>query len=137
MTDRVRGLRGETGAVLIAGILLALALLMVIGAAVDIGQAFIVRRQLASLADQAALSGSQAINLDELHQGRLALDPELARTAALQSLLDSPGIEASASATPDAVRVEVQQAVPTILLRIVGLMELELAARATAAPQAP
>jgi Flp pilus assembly protein TadG len=137
MTDRVRRLRGETGAVLIAGILLALALLMVIGAAVDIGQAFIIRRQLASLADQAALTGSQAVNLDELHQGRLALDPEQARTAALQSLLDQPGIEASASATPDAVRVEVQQAVPTILLRIVGLTELELAARATAAPQAP
>ena len=42
-------LRGERGSVLISGMLLTLALLMVLGAAVDIGHAFIVRRDLSSL----------------------------------------------------------------------------------------
>ncbi len=44
-----------------------------IGAGVDIGHAFIVRRELVSLADDAALTGSQALDLQALHQGRLAL----------------------------------------------------------------
>jgi uncharacterized membrane protein len=55
--------RDEHGAVLVAGLLLTLALLIVIGAAVDIGRAFIERRELVSLADGAALSGSQALDL--------------------------------------------------------------------------
>src|SRR5438094_321145 len=40
---------------------------MLIGAATDIGRAFIVHRELVSAADDAALSGSQALNLDALH----------------------------------------------------------------------
>ena len=51
-------LRDERGSVLISGMLLTLALLMVLGAAVDIGHAFIVRRDLSSLADGAAHEGS-------------------------------------------------------------------------------
>ncbi len=47
-------IQDERGAVLVAGLLLTLALLIVIGAAVDIGRAFIERRELVSLADQAA-----------------------------------------------------------------------------------
>ena len=46
MTRRVRGRLGdEDGAVLVAGLLLSLALMIVIGAGVDIGHAFIVRRE--------------------------------------------------------------------------------------------
>jgi leader peptidase (prepilin peptidase) / N-methyltransferase len=71
-------LQDERGAVLVAGLLLAVALLIVIGAAVDIGRAFIERRELVSLADEGALSGSQALDLDALHAGRLALDPSRA-----------------------------------------------------------
>ncbi len=60
MSGRLRSRFGdERGAVLVAGLLLSLALLIVIGAGVDIGHAFIVRRELVSLADDAALTGSQ------------------------------------------------------------------------------
>jgi len=92
MSERLRTRFGdERGAVLVAGLLLSLALLIVIGAGVDIGHAFIVRRELVSLADDAALTGSQALDLQALHQGRLALDPEQARVAALQALAGAAG----------------------------------------------
>ena len=76
MTHPVRPrLRSERGSVLIGGLLLSIALVMVIGLGVDVGHAFLVRRQLTSIADDAALSGSQAIDLPELHAGHLELEP--------------------------------------------------------------
>jgi Flp pilus assembly protein TadG len=127
----------ERGAALVAGLLLALALLLVIGAGVDIGHAFIVRRELVSLADDAALTGSQALDLQALHEGRLALDPEQARAAALQTLTGEPGLSGQAAASSADVQVEVQRRVPTILLRLVGVSTLMVGARATAAPREP
>ena len=129
--------RDERGAILIAGLLLALALLIVIGAAVDLGRAFIVRRELVSLADGAALSGSQAVDLDALHQGRLALDPAEAQNAALQALAAEPGLRTQASASAGAVSVRLERRFPTLLLQLVGLRTLSVSAQATASPRAP
>jgi hypothetical protein len=132
-----RGLRGQEGSVLISGLLLALALLMLIGAATDIGRAFIVHRELVTAADDAALSGSQALDLNALHAGTLSLDPTAAQQAALASLSGEPDLEAQASADTSSVQVRVQRQIPTVLLRLVGLSSLTLAAQATAAPRAP
>ena len=138
MTYRARErLQDERGAVLVAGLLLALSLLIVIGAAVDIGRAFIERRELVSLADEAVLSGSQALDLDALHAGRLALDPNKAHATALGVLGIEPELRAPASANPGSVSVEVERKIPTILLRLVGLSTLTVKARATAEPRAP
>ena len=68
MSTASKRLRSERGSVLIAGLLLSLALMMLLGAAVDIGHAFIVRRDLTAQADDAALAGSQALDLDALHR---------------------------------------------------------------------
>jgi Flp pilus assembly protein TadG len=137
MTGRRRLLGEERGAVLVSGLLLSLALLMVIGVAVDIGNAFIVRRGLVAAADDAALTGSQALDLDALHQGRLALDPQAAQEDALASLAGDQGVQALATATPAAVSVHVERRFPTVLLRLVGLDSLTVSAQATAAPRAP
>jgi Flp pilus assembly protein TadG len=138
VSGRLRSRFGdERGAVLVAGLLLSLALLIVIGAGVDIGHAFIVRRELVSLADDAALTGSQALDLRALHQGRLALDPEQARVAALQTLAGEPDLRGQAEANSAAVRVEVHRRVPTILLRLVGVSTLTVGAHANAAPREP
>jgi len=130
-------MRDEHGAVLVAGLLLSLALLIVIGAAVDIGRAFIERRELVSLVDHAALSGSQALDLDALHAGQLVLDPGEAQAAAAAVLTSEPEVQGQASASPAAVTVEVAQEIPTLLLRLVGLPTLTVRARATAEPRAP
>ena len=130
-------LRCERGSVLIAGLLLSIALLMLIGAAVDIGHAFIVRRDLTAQADDAALAGSQALNLDALHQGQLVLDPEQAQATALQAVTPSADVRAAAVASTGGVTVRLQEQMPTVLLRLVGLSTLTVAAQATAAPRTP
>jgi Flp pilus assembly protein TadG len=137
MTTARKRLQNERGSVLIAGLLLSLALLMLIGAAVDIGHAFIVRRDLAAQADAAALAGSQALNLDSLHQGQLALDPQQAQTTALQAVTPAAQLQATAVASTGSVTVHLQEQMPTILLRLVGLPSLTVAAQATAAPETP
>lgn len=134
--DRNR-LGDERGSVLITGLLLTLALLMVLGAAVDIGHAFIVRRDLTSLADDAALAGAQQLNQQAIQQGQIALDPAQAQAAALSTLSGEPGIQARADATPAEVHVQVTRRFPTILLRLVGLSDLTVSAQANAAPRAP
>jgi Flp pilus assembly protein TadG len=135
---RIRNRVGdERGGVLVAGLLLSLALLIVIGAGVDIGHAFIVRRELVSLADDAALTGSQALDLRALHQGRLALDPEQARAVALQALAGEPQTQGDATASAADVHVDVKRSIPTILLRLVGVSTLTVGAHATAAPREP
>ena len=132
-----RRLRDERGSVLITGLLLTLALLMVLGAAVDVGHAFIVRRDLTSLADNAALAGAQQLDPQAIHQGQLALNPRQAQASALATLTGDPGIQAHADATTADVHVEVTRRFPTILLRVVGLSDLTVSAQADAAPRAP
>ena len=127
----------ERGSVLITGLLLTLALLMVLGAAVDIGHAFIVRRDLTSLADNAALAGAQQLDQQAIQQGQLALDPQQAQAAALSTLGGEPGIQAQADATAAEVQVRVTRRFPTILLRLVGLSDLTVSAQANAAPRSP
>jgi uncharacterized membrane protein len=130
-------LRNERGSVLITGLLLLLALLMIIGTAVDVGHAFIVRRELVSVADDAALRGSQAIDENALHIGALKLKPEEARSAALRVVATEPGQRATATATTVSVSIEVRRRFPTVLLRLVGLDSLSVSAHATAQPQRP
>jgi Flp pilus assembly protein TadG len=138
MTRTVRPrLLSERGSVLIGGLLLSIALVMVIGLGVDVGHAFLVRRQLTSIADDAALSGSQAINISELHAGHLQLDPGQAREEALRTITANPSTTGQATATTGQVTVTVTRTVPTILLGIVGLHTLTISAHATAAPRQP
>jgi Flp pilus assembly protein TadG len=137
MTRARTNLSCERGSVLITGLLLTLALLMVLGAAVDIGHAFIVRRDLSSIADNAALAGAQQLDQQAIHEGQLALEPQQAQAAALSTLSGELGIQAQADATPAAVHVQVTRRFPTILLRLVGLSDLTVSAQANAAPRAP
>jgi Flp pilus assembly protein TadG len=130
-------LTGERGSVLITGLLLSVALIMVIGAAVDIGHAFMVKRQLASIADDAALSGGQAISVRSLHEGHLQLNPGQAQSDAQHTVAANPSVTGQVNATTGSVTVTVTRSVPTILLGLVGLHTLTISAHATAAPRAP
>lgn len=133
----LRRLRSEEGAVLVAGLLLTVVMMLVIGFAVDLGRAFIARRDLASIADQAALTGSQAIDLDALHDGRVVLDPTLARADALRVVGAEPGVRGSATAGEETVSVTVTRRVRTILLPLAGVPTITVSAQSTARPQQP
>jgi uncharacterized membrane protein len=130
-------LRSEEGAVLIAGLLLTITMMLVIGFAVDLGRAFIARRDLASLADQAALTGSQAIDLAALHDGRVVLDPALAQADAMRVVAAEPGAHGSATAGDQTVSITITRRVRTILLPLAGVSTITISAHATASPQQP
>lgn len=130
-------LRSEHGAVLVAGLLLTVAMMLVIGFAVDLGRAFIARRDLTNVADQAALTGSQAIDLPALHAGHLQLDPTLAHADAMRVIATERGLRGSATAGAQNVTVTVTRRVPTILLALAGVRTITVSAHATATPQQP
>lgn len=137
MTRLRHRLADDHGAVLLMGLLLVIALLLVIGLAVDLGRAFIVRRELASIADDATLVGSQQLDLDALRNGQIALQPDAAQAAANDVLADEPQIRSGAHATDTVVTVTVRRRVRTILLGLADLKQLTVTADAAATPRAP
>lgn len=134
---RTRRLCGEEGSVAITGLLFALALIVLIGTGVDFAHAFIVRRDLTSIADDAALVGSQQLDLQAWRQGSLALNPPQAEQAAESELAANPGISGRTQAIPASITVQVKRQLPTVMLRLVGIADLTVSATATAEPKQP
>lgn len=132
-----RRVGSERGSVAISGLLAALALIVLIGSGVDFAHAFIVRRDLTAVADDAALAGSQQLDLQAWRQGQLALNPPRAEQAADAALAANPGISGSAQAAASGVTVEARQRIPTMMLRLVGIPDLTVTASATAQPKRP
>ena len=133
----LRRLRREEGSVAITGLLLATALVMLIGTGVDIAHAFILRRDLTAVADNAALAGSQQLDVNAWRQGTLALDPQQAEQAADQEIAANPQLDGTAASTSSAITVQVREAFPTLMLRLVGMPNLTVTATATATPETP
>lgn len=130
-------LADEQGSLLVAGLLFTVALLLAVGASVDLGRAFIARRELAALADQAALSGAQQLDLTSLHQGRLTLNPADALNAAEAALSGEPNLGVRVSAGGGSVDVRLQRRVVTVFLPLLGINSLTVSAAAVATPRQP
>lgn len=134
---RIQRLRGEEGSVAITGLLFALALIVLIGTGVDIAHAFIVRRDLTAIADDAALVGSQQLDVQAWRQGSLALNTSQAQHAAEAELAANPDISGTTQAVSGSITVEVKRQLPTMMLRLVGIPDLTVSASATAEPKQP
>lgn len=72
--------RGDAGSILLLQVFLVVAIVMAITVVADVGTVIGVRRELAATADQAAIAGAQALDLDAYYRGDaagagLALDP--------------------------------------------------------------
>jgi Flp pilus assembly protein TadG len=132
-----RRLAGQRGSIAISGLLLAVVLAMLIGIVVDLGQAFLARRELASIADDAALAGSQDISIPALHEGRLELNAAQARTDALRTIGGYRATRGEVNTSNDRVTVTVTRRVQTILLGLVGVRTFTISAHASATPRAP
>jgi Flp pilus assembly protein TadG len=133
----VTAARGERGSVAVAGTLLVFALALLLGTALDVARALVVHAELVAVADDAALAGASQLDLDAWRAGRLALDPEQAERVADAEIEASPTLTGSASADGEEVSVELRESFPTMALRLVGIPELEVVARAEASPEAP
>lgn len=129
--------RSERGSVAITGLLFALALIVLIGTGVDIAHAFSVRRDLTAIADDAALVGSQQLDVQAWRQGSLALNVSEAENAAEAELSGNPDISGTIQAVPGSITVQVKRRLPTMMLRLVGISDLTVSASAIAEPKHP
>lgn len=126
----------ERGAILAAGLLFTVALLLVVGVSVDLGRALLVRRELAVLAADAALTGAQQLDLNQLHTGQLLLQTENATRAAQADLRTSTATD-TISATPHQIEVALTRTLHTVFLPLLGIRTLTVSATAVAAPRRP
>ena len=114
---------GESGAMALWVLGLALALLAVGGITVDLWRVTTQRRVLAAAVDAAAAAGAGALDIAHLRaHDELQLDPVEARRMAEATLaaLDPAGVTAyAATATPSSVVVVAEAEVPITLLRLV------------------
>ena len=130
-------LSDEQGSLLVAGLLFTIALLLAVGASVDLGRAFIAHRELSALADQAALSGAQQLDLTGFHQGHLILNPQDAARAAEQTLTGQAGVSARVSASGGSIEVRLQRRFAAVFLPLLGIQTVTLVADSVAAPRQP
>lgn len=118
-------------------IVLTLALMAVIGLAVDGGSAAAAHARAQTAAAEAARAGADQIDLEHFRStGITRLDPAAASTAAADWLttVEQTG---TVTATTGAVTVTVTGAQGTQVLGIVGIDAIEVTATATAEPRNP
>lgn len=126
----------ERGALSTFMAVIAFALLMAAGLAVDGGRKVNALREASHLADNAARAGAQAVDLDTLRStGELRLDPDRA-TARVDEYLDRLGHTAEVTITGDTVTVTISLTVDPILLPT-GPITVTATETATAITQEP
>lgn len=111
-----RGVTDERGAISTFLAVIALALLMAAGLAIDGGRKVNALREASHLADNAARAGAQAIDLDTLRTtGNLQLLPDQASTR-VDEYLTPLGHTANVTVAGDTVTVTVSLTVDPVLL---------------------
>ncbi len=121
---------------------LLLILLALTGLVADGGQVMVARRQVQGLADSAAHAGaaeldSAAARSNAEQPAPLALAPRAAELAVAQFIaIQEPGLTASVQADRQHVVVHVtSRPIPMTLLRIAGIMQVQVTADASAEPR--
>ncbi|MHA6631107.1 hypothetical protein ACU61A_37215 [Pseudonocardia sichuanensis] len=111
------------------------AILVLAALALDGGLALAAKIEANGRAESAARAGAQAIDLGAYRvEGRLALDPDRAVTAA-QDYLAAAGASGTVTVTGDAVSVSVTAAHRTQLLGLTGITTLTVHGTGRAQPQ--
>lgn len=119
-TDTERG----GGAVSVPMTIALLAMILVIGLAIDGVRAAQGLARADAVAEEAARAGGQSLDPDAFSHGVVVVDPAAASTAA-QAYLTETGATGNATVTgPDRIHVEVTITRPTIILGLIGLDEL-------------
>jgi hypothetical protein len=139
MSTSCAGTERGGGAVSVPVAVALLALLAVIGLAVDGARK---AQQIASadaIAEEAARAGGQVVDLAALQRGDASVDAAPAMSAA-RAYLAAAGVPGRVSVpAPNRIRVEVTLSAPTVLLGLVGMDEIEASGSAEAelVPVAP
>jgi Flp pilus assembly protein TadG len=132
---RARNFRGakrdESGVLTAYVAVLAVALLAIVGMAVDSGRALAAQGLAAGEAEQAARAGAGQLSLQGLRDGQVYVDPSAAVKAAETYTLLS-GHPGTATVSNGIVTVRVVVVVPTTILDIVGVKSITVSATASA-----
>lgn len=125
---------GEDGIISIVLVLMTGALLALAGLVWDGGRAITARQQAANLAEQAARSGADAMNIAAIRSAGIdQLDPARAAADACRYVqVAAPDASCRATATPTDVTVVITTRTPTAVLGIVGISRLTTHGHATA-----
>ncbi len=133
MRRRVR--TAERGGATIFVLGMSIVLMLCAGLVIDGGMGINARMRVADDAEQAARAGANAVDVNQLRSGgALAIDPGLARSNA-QNFLSARGYGAgqfSVAVTANSVAVELRDTSDTTMLRLIGIYEYPVTARATA-----
>jgi len=125
----------ERGSATIFVLGMSIVLMLCAGLVIDGGMGINTRMRVADDAEQAARAGANAVDVDQLRAGgELVVDPGLARLYA-QDFLQARGYDASQysmSVTANSVAIELRDVSDTTMLKLVGITEYPVTARATA-----
>ena len=135
ITNLPRGRRHPGQVLAWYAILLALVLLPLFGLAIDTGLMFTAHRKLQMLADGAARAGAMQIDTAVAYAtDRIVLAPAQAEMAAEAYLADTPGVETTASASPERIEVHAQRSVLLPFEHLFGRGPILIQASAAAVP---
>lgn len=127
-------LRGDDGQVTAFVVVMATALIMMIGLVLDGGLTLAARERALGEAQEAARAGAQAVNLAVYRQdGSLSLNPAQAGADA-RSYLARIGADGTVTATAGQVTVTVTAVQPMQILSAAGLDSVTVHATASAVP---
>lgn len=111
---------GDAGSGAVFLVVVASALILVIGLTFDGGQILAGRRQAIDVAQQASIAGAQAVDLTQARQGNVTINGA-AVVAAANNHLASAGYSGTVSVTGTEVTVVVTDTVDMSILSIIGL----------------
>jgi Flp pilus assembly protein TadG len=123
--------RGDVGSLTVFVAVLALALFALIGLVVDGGRAVAAQSAVTGEAEQAARVGADQISVQAIRSGTVAIDP-LAAAKAASAYLQAAGTSGVVTISGQNVRVHIQSSEPTVILGIVGVVQIGLSATASA-----
>jgi len=129
----------QSGQALALTAIFLVALLAVAGLVADGGYVLVQRRDLQHAADAAAAAGAQQIDAAVYRDSggaTVVLDPEAAEAAATAYLMGEDGMDHAVYADGVRVEVAVSRTAATAFLRVVGISEVDISARAVAVPRA-
>jgi Flp pilus assembly protein TadG len=122
----------DEGAATMFVVVLAPALLVTAGLVVDGGYALAARQEAASVAEQAARAGADALSRNSLRAGGPPRVDAAAANAAVSRYLEAGGHQGHASVTGDAVTVSVRISRKAAILSAFGIETLTASGTATA-----
>lgn len=132
MPTRHRHRSGDRGSISLWAVLAGFCMIIIVGIAADLGGQAVAEQQARSVAFEAARTGGQYVNLDQLARGGSPhTDPGTA-TAAATAYLTSAGVTGHVTVTADTVTVTVAGSYRCVFLGIIGISTLPVSGTASA-----